>query len=222
MYEILVKCPLFKGLDKNQIENNFNNILFRKKQFEKDTLIEYSGNICNNLLIILNGTVKCEMTDIEGKVVKIDQLESPYPVAPAFIFGKNNRFPVNVISVTDCSILYIAKDSLLQLLCSDKNILLNYLNIVSDRAQFLSYKMKFLNFNTIRRKFLSYLFHLSGGRLTPINIPQSRQGLADFFGVARQSLARVINELEEEKIIKISGKEIHILDFEHLKKSISL
>jgi CRP-like cAMP-binding protein len=40
--------------------------------------------------------------------------------------------------------------------------------------------------------------------------------LADYFGVARPSIARVVSEMENEGIIKTRGRSLQILDRERL------
>jgi CRP-like cAMP-binding protein len=44
----------------------------------------------------------------------------------------------------------------------------------------------------------------------------TQNDLADFFGVARPSVARALGELEEEGLIEAKGKNIKILDKKQL------
>jgi CRP-like cAMP-binding protein len=44
--------------------------------------------------------------------------------------------------------------------------------------------------------------------------------LADFFGVARPSLARSLSEMVQEGIISINKKEYTILDFKRLREQL--
>ena len=54
-----------------------------------------AGDPVANLLIVLSGSVRGEMIDYSGKTVKIEDIEAPKPLAAAFLFGKENRFPGN-------------------------------------------------------------------------------------------------------------------------------
>ena len=49
-----------------------------------------------------------------------------------------------------------------------------------------------------------------------ITLDKTQNDLADFFGVARPSVARAIKELEDESYLESKGKKIKILDKEGL------
>jgi CRP-like cAMP-binding protein len=91
-------------------------------------------------------------------------------------------------------------------------ILNNYLNTISTRAQFLSQKLKFLSFKTIRQKIAHFLLEKAGDRLQTIEIPQSQTQLAEMFGVTRPSLARALGEMSQEGLIETKRRSIKILD----------
>ena len=50
-----------------------------------------------------------------------------------------------------------------------------------------------------------------------IDLPLSRQDLASYTGATYETVFRVLNELAEENLIKLSGKNIEILNSEKLK-----
>jgi len=156
--------------------------------------------------------VKGEMVDYEGRTLKIEDIGAPRALAPAFLFGSGNRFPVNVTSVTDAELLIIDKQDFVKLLCSNDHLLSNYLDTISNRSQFLSDKIKFFTFKTIKGKLAHYILEKSGKNQVRIRFGRTQQELAEFFGVARPSLSRALRELEDEGFITASGKEITILD----------
>jgi CRP-like cAMP-binding protein len=168
------------------------------------------------MLIVVQGTVRGEMSDFSGKRLKIEDIPAPRPLAAAFIFGKDNRFPVDIIANEPSSIMIIPRDVLIFLLQQSQIVLKNYLNAISSRTQFLSNKIRFLSFKTIREKIANYI--LSNGR--PDNnrfqLNQSQTELAGFFGVARPSLARTLAEMEDEGILKVDRREIIIMNREKL------
>ena len=56
------------------------------------------------------------MVDFSGKIIKIDDIRSPRPLASAFIFGKQNKFPVNVMANEKTKFLYIPKYDFMKML----------------------------------------------------------------------------------------------------------
>jgi len=210
-FKKLIFCPLFKGLSEVDIEDLFSKIEHQIKRFSKDEPIAFLGDEIKSLLIIAEGSVRGEMSDIAGKIIKIEDIEAPRPLAPAFIFGTKNKFPVSITANNNTVIIYISKQSFVRLLQLHEIVLSNFLDIVSNRAQFLSDKIKFLTFQSIKGKlalFLSELHNKTGKN--EIVLKQTQTELAEMFGVTRTSLSRVIREMENGGIIRANGKNIEI------------
>ena len=212
MYKTLSDSIIFKGLSKSDIENLLNKINYQIKKYKPKDIVALSGEECNYLMIILKGSVKGEMFNYSGKTIKIEDIHAPMPIAIAFIFGKNNKFPVTVESVMDTELLVIHKNELLRLLQSNVIILNNFLNAISNRSQFLSNKIKFLSFTTIKSKFAQYVLELAKDDLYIVELKQTQQQLAELFGVTRPSFARIIGEMQNEGLIKIEKKQVVILN----------
>ncbi|WP_163715846.1 Crp/Fnr family transcriptional regulator [Mangrovibacterium lignilyticum] len=200
------------GLNAVQLEKIMDGIHFQVRRFDKNEQVVYAGDSCTELMLVLSGSVKGEMADYTGKTIKIEDIEAPRPLAAAFLFGKNNRFPVNVIANEAVSLLCISRPEFLKILQKDQRILTNYLNSISSRAQFLSSRIKFLSFKTIRQKIAHYLLELAGDRLAVVELPLSQAQLAEFFGVTRPALARAMGELVAEGLVQTQRRTIRILD----------
>jgi CRP/FNR family transcriptional regulator, dissimilatory nitrate respiration regulator len=211
-YNILTGAPLFKGMSGEAVQSVLKSTPFRIRNFKSGSLIAQNGETVTALMIIVNGTAKGEMVDETGRVIKIEDVPAPGALAAAFVFGSRNRFPVNVVAISDVEILSFDKPDFLKLLKSNEIILVNYLNIISNRSQFLSEKIKFLNFKTIRGKLAHFIIQKAENDKTAITLDMTQADLADFFGVARPSVARALGELEQEGFIEASGKNIRILD----------
>lgn len=211
-YSILLKAPLFKGLAIDRIVTILSDVSVRVRRFSEGSMIALSGEKVNSLMLVLSGQVKGEMVDYSGKVIKIEDIYPPGALASAFIFGGRNMFPVNVTSVSDTELLIIEKRDLIGLLKRDEIILVNFLDMISNRSQFLSEKIKFLNFKTIKGKLAQFLLQKAGNDKSEITLDMTQNDLAEFFGVARPSIARAIGELEEGGYILSRGKRVRILD----------
>jgi CRP-like cAMP-binding protein len=156
------------------------------------------------------------MVDYAGRVIKIEDIPAPGALASAFMFGSRNRFPVNVIAVSDGELLLIEKSDFLGLMMKNDIILANFLDMISNRSQFLSEKIKFLNFKTIKGKLAHFILQKSGRDGLSVTLGMTQNDLADFFGVARPSVARALGEMEDEGLLVAKGKNIRILNRERL------
>ena len=215
-YSILTNAPLFKSLNAVEIEKLISVVPHRIKKFQAGMLISQSGERVNSMIIVVSGVVKGEMVDYAGRVIKIEDIPAPGALASAFMFGNRNSFPVNVIALTEGELLYIERPDFLKLIKLSDVLLINFLDMISNRSQFLSEKIKFLNFKTIKGKLAHFILQKAGKELTSITLDKTQNDLADFFGVARPSVSRAIKELEEENYLEAKGKKIKILDKEGL------
>jgi CRP/FNR family transcriptional regulator, dissimilatory nitrate respiration regulator len=212
----LAKTNLFSGILPGELSSLFQHKPYQLKQYGKEMHVAHSEDICRDLLVLVSGSVRGEMSDLSEKKLKIEDIAAPRPLASAFVFGKENRFPVDIIANEPSTVMIIPRDVLIGLLQKNETLLKNYLNVLSSRAQFLSGKIRFLSFKTIREKVANYvLMHpaLKGDR---VMLDQSQSELAEFFGVTRPSLARTLSSMEEEGMIRLEKKEITILNREKL------
>jgi len=211
-YNLLMNCPVFKGLDEKTVDKILKAIHYQIKHYHKNDIIALAGEQVQNLYIILSGTVKGEMIDYSGKVVKIEDIEAPRPLASAFLFGSENQFPVTVTARDKVTMLLVPVSEFLKLLQNNEQVLVNYLNSISSRSQFLSRKLQFLSYSTIKAKMAHFLLQQSKPEHDQVQLKHTQQQLAELFGVTRPSIARVLGEMQHDKIIKIEKKIIRFTD----------
>lgn len=217
MIDLLAECTLFRGMSSTEISSVLSGHLGRIKNYPGDTLIAQAGDEVLFLLILLEGSVKGEMIDYTGKVIKIEDIAPPRPLAPAFLFGSRNRYPVNITSGEDTKVLSIPRDRFLIMLQESEKVLVNFINIISSRGQFLSNKIKFLSFTTIKGKLAQYLLDISVQTASDsFVLPHSQSQLSELFGVARPSIGRAIGEMNQDGILRTEGKRVEILDQDRL------
>jgi CRP-like cAMP-binding protein len=217
----LLQAPLFRGLTSSEIEKLMTSVPKKIRKFKAGSQVALAGEPVTSLMIVLSGTVSGEMVDYSGRVIKIEDIPSPGSLAPAFIFGSSNRFPVNVIAVAETELMVIDKRDFLSLLAKNEKILVNFLNMISDRSQFLSEKIKFLNFKTIKGKLAQLILQKASKDKDSLILDMTQNSLADFFGVARPSVARALGEMEEEGILDVKAGRIKILDRKRLAEYMS-
>ena len=217
MFETLKASPLFKGLETEDINSLINSSSHQIKQFSNKEVLAYAGGKVEKAMILLEGKLQGEMIDFAGNSLKIEEMEPPQMVAAAFLYGPQSVFPVNLSAISEGKMLIIYKNDFTQLLSADQRVLSNYLNIISGKAQFLSRKITFLSFKTIKEKIAYYLLQnfKTGNQIITIN--QSQKGLAEMLGVARPSLARTISEMESDQLIKWERNQVEIVDLKSLQ-----
>ena len=215
MFKNLNKSTIFKGLNENEIRELLNQTNYYTKSFKSDEFIAFRGDKVEAYMLVLEGELVSEMQKVNGKVVKIETLLPYADIAPAFIFGIDNTFPIDLYAPKDSKILYIPKNDLINILQKNKTIFNNILNSFSNRTQFLSKKL-WLSNKTIEEKLATHILeNLDKNNIW--HIKKSITDLANIFGVSRPSLSRVIAGLVEEEILeRVSNSSFKLLDKDSL------
>ena len=211
MIETLRETVVFNGIDEKTIKNILEKTKYEIKKYSPDESIAFRGDEVKGLYIILKGTLTTEMLTEEGNVIKIEELTQSDVIASAFIFGKKNSFPVDLIAKDDAEILFVERKEFLKILFSKEKILENFLNEVSNKTQLLTSKIwNSFNNKTIKKKFCDYVKKNQKNNLFSI---QNLGALAEYFGVERPSLSRVLSDLvKDEKLERIGRNKYKILD----------
>lgn len=213
---MLLNSPLFRGLTEEEIERLIGTVNYRVRFYPKGSLAVISGEEITSVMIVISGSMKGEMADLSGRIIKIEDVSPPDALAAAFIYGASARYPVNVTANTDSELLIIDRSDYLILMHNDRRILSNYLGVVCTKALFLSERLRFLSFHSIKGKFAHYLSSLPGASSGRVVVDRTQQELSEYFGVTRPSLARAIGEMEHEGMISIAKREVRLLDMKGL------
>lgn len=208
----LTKVSLFKGLNPNEILKCLTKVDFKIKKYKKNEIAFFRGDILKKIIIIVKGTAHGEMQKFNGDTIVINQMKAGEVLASAFLFGKNNVFPVDLIALENSEFLFLDKEKYLDLIQSDKRLLLNFIREISNKSQYLSKRIWF-NFThkTIEEKVLSYI--KENAQDDKIKFLPSISALAKKFEVTRPALSREISSLCKRKILKKIENNVYIINF---------
>ena len=221
MIPALVNNPLFRGITPERLFADLEEISFHTRSYKKGEILAQQGAVCNHLVILTKGSVRGEMIDYSGRLIKVEDIAAPRAIAPLFLFGEENRYPVEVTANEPTEVIELPKSSVLSLFRKNEQFLENYMNLSANYARTLSDKLFFMSFKTIRQKLASYLLRLyKQQQQTHITLDRSQQELSDYFGVSRPSLARELAHMQEDGLLIADRKHITILQKEQLVRLI--
>ena len=170
----------------------------RRQEYPAGRLMLNAGAPCRALMALVEGQADARMTSEEGREVLVDQMKAPILLAPAFLFATPNLIPVEVTAVTDCAVWHINRESFFEFIQQEPTVLRAFLEILSDRGDFLSKKMRTFAVNSLRNRALEYL-EVNGG-ITSVATAALQ------LGTTRPSLSRVLSDMLDEGVIKKEKK----------------
>lgn len=210
----LRQIPLFKNLSEKDLEILKENIKIEEKIYEKGSYIFKQGDIKKDLYFLEEGSILVAKFDTNGKRSIIQTFNKKAIFGEIYAYLKE-AFDFSAY-VQKKSKLIIIKD--FRKLINEsmpKSFLINYINLISKKCLILSQKNQITNQFTLRQKISNFL--LIEEENEKVILDQTREELADFLSTTRPSLSRELSNMADEKIIKIKGREIYIIDKDNLK-----
>lgn len=218
MYEILTNSPFFNGLTAKEIKELLQTVNYKIVEYPAKEIYTLAGMPCKYADFILKGELISRMTGLSGKQVQIDRLKACVLIAPAFIFAKNNAMPVSVETAQQTTIMRMMPSELKHLIDTNERIRMNFIQLLSSIDVFLTQKLRMLSLFTVREKVAYFLMKAAKEQQSrTIKLSNSRQEIADTFGIQKFSLLRCLSEFEDNGAIKIDGKQITILNSDKMK-----
>lgn len=210
----LRQIPLFKNLTEKDLKILEENIKIEEKTYEKGSYIFNQGDIKGDLYFLIEGSILVAKFDSNGKRSIIQTFNNKGIFGEVYAY-LNEPFDFSALVQKKSKILVIKEFRNLINEFMPKSFLINYIDLISKKCLVLSQKNQITNQFTLRQKIANFL--LIEEKDNKIKLKQTREELADFLSTTRPSLSRELSNMADENIIKISGKDIYIIDINLLK-----
>ncbi len=216
MFDTLLQLPLFQGL----AQEDFTNILAKVKlhfiQHKPGETLVKRGDICHQLLFVLKGEVIVATSAMNDSYTFTESIQTPFLVEPQSLFGMNTSYFSTYIAHTEVHTVEISKAFVLSDLFKYEIFRLNYMNIISNRAQTHANRL-WLNApdglkERIIRFILSHLERAYGEK----KLKTKMEDLAFIMNETRGNVSKALNEMQEDGLIKLHRGEIVIPKAENL------
>lgn len=216
----LSTCSLFDGMTNDGLDEFVDKSVCEIWHIDKGERVVRQNDLIRYLILLVDGLVRTEMITKEGNVLEIEFLEPIRPLAPAFIFATNCRFPVDVIAMQPSVFYLIEKNVWLAEMMKNERLLTNFLRLNSNMTVFLSNKVQMMSIKSLKGKLSLYILENTTPQQPSFVIKRTQTQLAEYFGVQRPSLARTIGEMIEEGLITLQKKTLTVIDRKKLEASI--
>lgn len=216
----LVKCVLFKGVDKDEIINILNRISYKIIGYKNGQVIAIEGEDCNSLGIILKGRIEIQKIFPSGQVTTINNFKAGNIFGESLVFTDRHTYPATITAMEDAEIMFIRKEDIVKLCMLNAEILTNFVTVLSRRILMLNERLSNLSQDTIRKKIASFLLsEYRKQKSTTILLPYTRKKMAELLNVPRPSLSRELIKMKEEGLLDFNKNEIYILDIDLLEET---
>ncbi|HBY95773.1 MAG TPA: Crp/Fnr family transcriptional regulator [Chloroflexi bacterium] len=217
--KILAKVPLFTGLSPEEVAEV--NRLFQERGYLPSETIYLAGDPASRLYVVAAGKVKLLRHTVGGQDVLLDIL------TPSEFFGSlsalgDETYSDTAQAHTGCCALGIAADDFQTVLRRYPSVTLQVLAIVAARLHAAHEVVRQLSAHPVESRVASTLLKLAqklGEEREDailIQVPLSRQDLAEMTGTTTETVSRVMSQFRKAGLIRSGRQWVAIADPERL------
>ena len=218
-YSVLEKSVLFTGVTAKELREILTTVPHRILSYGKEETICYSMEEATRIGLILDGSVQAQKLFPNGSQINVSVRRRGEMIGPAAAFARNQKYPCDIVSLEESTIMMFSREDVLLLMQKDIRIMRNFMAELATASYMLQQWLELLSYSGIAQKAAFYLLIKSrqSGK-AEIRIPGSVTSWAMSMNVSRPSLHRELRKLESEGIISYAPPVIKINDFEALEE----
>ena len=213
--------PLFATLDRQAMHAL--TAQMAHKTFKKGETIVHEGERPLGFTVIREGSAKAFRTTFDGR----EQILYIFPAndyfGARFLFTEE-KVPYSVEALEETKVCILSKEQFSALLLEHSGVALQIIEAMANRMSRLELVMQGMGSRNAELRIASLLLEFKdtygkkSGEYLEITLPLSREGLANYLGLARETLSRKMAQLEDDGIIESVGpKTIRVVDLARLQ-----
>lgn len=216
--EFLKSVPLFSRLGEASVDAILR--LTRRRRFKKDDVIFHEKEVGDSLFVILHGRVKIAIFGDDGKEVTLSVLSEGDFFGEMALLDQEPR-SATVIAEEECELLSLQRDDFTRALEQDPGMGTSLIQVLASRLRKANHQISTLALLDVYGRVARVIVDMAreeGRRLRDGRIAFRRathQEIANRIGTTRETVTRMLKDLERQGLIHIEGKEIVVEpDFE--------
>ena len=214
--EILKKCPLFDGIEDEDLLRMLNCLDARVEFFDKKYTVMAEGAPARYLGIVLSGEVQISQTDYYGNRNLLGTITVSDVFGEAFACAEARSVPVTVIASEPSEIMLIDCSHVLHTCHNNcgfhQKLIFNLMKDLAKKTIVFHQKIEITSKRTTRDKLMTYLAMRAKEEGSDyFEIPFDRQELADYLEVDRSGLSAEISKLRSEGVLESEKRWFRLL-----------
>lgn len=222
--KFLKNVPFFSDIDTSILEDVAK--ILGVRFYKRGDTIFYEGDSGAALYIVVSGKVKIVKLSEDGREKILAILGAGDYFGEMAIIEQEPR-SATVIAQDDTEVFVLYQRDFQHLIKTTPKIMLNIVKTLCNRLRLANQQIEELVFRDVRSRVVSSILgvaqkhgikHKEG---IEINLQLTHQDIANMVGASRELVTKILNELEDEKLIRISTKKIFVMNMDNLIKKIS-
>ena len=188
MFDTLLQLPLFQGLAQEDFTNILGKVKLSFTKHKAGEVIVKAGDTCSQLIFVLKGEISSCTSSANTSYSSTEYFQAPYVIEPQSL---SELFKYDIFR-------------------------LNYMNIISNRAQSLNSRLWAESTDNLEKRIgnfiLTHIERPSGRKILKIKMEELAQVVND----TRMGVSRALNSMQEKGLLELHRGEMMIPDAEKL------
>ena len=203
---VIRSAQLFSGISEEELTAMLSCLSAEKKDFPKEAFVLRAGDTADSIGLVLAGTVLIVQEDIWGNRNILSKAGPGQTFAAAYACAPGSRLNASVIAETPVTAMFLNVKRILNVCPSacphHSRVIRNLLSELAEKNLRFNEKLTHMGQRTTRSKLMSYL-SAEAQRLGAyeLDIPFSRQQLADYLGVERSGLSLELGKMKKDGVL---------------------
>lgn len=185
--------------------------------FQKDEFLFHAGDSAEGFYYVQSGEVRVFRMDEQGREVEVVRLGPGDFFGEAIVFA-SGKFPAFAQSVNVTEVLFFPKDAILHRIDREPAVARFFISLLAQKCVVLNKRIETLELKTVRQRLVQFLLaNCRGERSCVVELKMKKIELARFMGTISETLSRNLRQMQEEDLIRVQGRTIHVKDCARLK-----
>lgn len=206
MENILKKIPMFQTVDLKKLR-------YFAKIYPEKSIIKLSGDTNETFGVILYGKAVIEHIDSDGNLMTVASFEAGDTIGGNRMFASDNAFPMTISARQKTEMLYINKESIIELCQTNRVFLECFLRDIANKSDLLSHRIRNLKFISIEDQIINDLKKEKVSNNSNIfDLETSKKEWAERMGIQRTSLSRALQKMKKKGWISYKNHHFELLN----------
>lgn len=215
---LLAHSPIFQGAAPDELRRFLSGPGSVLRTFARGELICQPGVRSGGLGMLVEGRAQVRKGD-ESHPVLMNILHKGELFGAVTLYGTNDSYFTRVTAHTACTALILSRDLVDRMLLQNPRFARQYIAYLSDRIHFLNGRIDAFTGGTSESRLAAYLLAnlIQDETGAAVRLQGSMSQLTQSLNIARASLYRAFEQLEEAGAVRRDGRRVEVLDVRQLQ-----
>ncbi|PYI51110.1 Crp/Fnr family transcriptional regulator [Paenibacillus flagellatus] len=221
---LIRNIPLFQDLSDEELLSISS--LFFERKYKKNAILFFEGDVGEELFVIKSGTVKIYRID-NTKQITLALFRSGDFFGEMSIMQKDGTRSANAETLEPSVMYTLKRSTFYEYIGRSPALCMRLLEVTMNRLRRANEQIHDLSFLDVRSRILKAVYQLAQEYGEPkqdsvqITMKLTHQEIANMVGTVRESVTKVLQELQDDRIIAIQNKQIRIDNMDALRSKIA-